>query len=165
MVVGSSKPMPINFIPTVQKKWLSLVAGSLWGIIGVLLLVRGVGWLQEAEGPMPLFLGTAGIGFGILGYFSRFRKITEQNVLRIHGLPERSPLTSFLAPRGYVMIAFMISLGFLLRQSLMPKPYLSPFYIAMGCALLLGSSQFRSQFLTFTRSERKTEGPNESEPS
>lgn len=157
--------MPINFIPTVQKKWLLLVAGSLWGIIGVFLLVRGLGWLQEAEGLMPLLLGAAGVGFGILGYFSGFRRIAEQNALRIHGLPGRSPLSSFLAPRGYVMIACMISLGFLLRQSLIPKPYLSPFYIAMGCALLLGSSQFRSQFLTFTRSERKTEGPNESAPS
>jgi len=155
--------MPLNFIPTVHKKWLFLVAGSLWGIVGVFLLVRGVGWLQEAEGRMPLILGTAGIGFGILGYYFGFRRIAEQNALRIHRLPDRSPLTSFLAPRGYVMIVLMISLGFLLRQSPIPKPYLSPFYIAMGCALLLGSSQFRSQFLTFTRTERKTEGPNESE--
>lgn len=155
--------MPLNFIPTVHKKWLFLTAGSLWGIVGVFLLVRGVGWLQETEESMPLILGTAGIGLGILGYYSGFRRIAEQNALRIHHLPDRSPLISFLAPRGYMMVALMISLGFLLRQSPLPKPYLSPFYIGMGCALLLGSSQFRSQFLTFTRTERKTEGSNESE--
>ncbi|MEX2090287.1 MAG: hypothetical protein WEB62_10970, partial [Bacteroidota bacterium] len=69
-------------------------------------------------------------------------------------------LTSFLAPRGYVMIALMISLGFLLRQSSIPKPYLSPFYIAMGCALILGSFRFRLQFLGYP-----AEDPNESKTS
>ena len=150
MVVGSAIAMPLNFIPIVQKKWLFVLAGSLWGIIGVFLLVRGLGWLPGVEGFMPLVLGAAGIGLGVLSYFSGLRKIADRNVLRIHGLPERSPLTSFLAPRGYVMIALMISLGFLLRQSSIPKPYLSPFYIAMGCALLLGSSRFRSHFLGYS---------------
>ncbi|MEX1275661.1 MAG: hypothetical protein WEE20_06995 [Bacteroidota bacterium] len=149
MVVGRAIAMPLNFIPIVRKKWLFIVAGSFWGIIGVFLLVRGMGWLLGAQGLAPFILGTAGIGLGILGYLSGFRRIAEQIVLRIHGLPERSPLTSFLAPRGYAMIVLMISLGFLLRQSPIPKPYLSPFYIAMGCVLLLGSSRFRLQFLRY----------------
>lgn len=152
--------MPLNFIPTIQKKWLFVLAGSLWGIIGVFLLVRGLGWLPDVEGLMPLVLGAAGIVLGVLSYFSGLRNIADRNVLRIHGLPDRSPLTSFLAPRGYVMIALMISLGFLLRQSSIPKPYLAPFYIGMGCALILGSSRFRLQFLGYP-----TEDPNESGPS
>jgi hypothetical protein len=150
----------MNFLPIVRKKWLFIVAGSFWGIIGVFLLVRGMGWLLVAQGPAPIFLGTAGISLGILGYFSGFRGIAKQSVLRIHKLPERSPLTSFLAPRGYVMIVLMISLGFLLRQSPIPKLYLSPFYIAMGCVLMLGSSQFRLQFLGYP-----AEDPSESKPS
>lgn len=136
-------------IPLVQKKWLFAVAGYLWSVIGLFLIVRGMGWFEGNNRLSSFLFGIAGFAVGIVGYFSGFRKIAEQNVLRIHALAERSPITAFLAPRGYAMIVLMIALGFFLRQSPFPKTVLAPLYIAMGCALLLGSSQFHLQFLRY----------------
>jgi hypothetical protein len=48
--------------------------------------------------------------------------------------------------RGYVMIALMITIGLTLRNSTIPKYYLTLPYDVMGGVLLIGSIRFYRQF-------------------
>ncbi len=138
----------------VRRHYLLALAGTLWTLIGAFLSLRGVDWILEAtSGSLPLLAGVGVFGgFGI--YFFALSKIAQQNVLRISALPPLTPITSFLAPRGYVMIAGMILLGLLLRNSSLPRMYLSPFYIGMGLALFLGSIEFHRSFFRGIARER-----------
>ena len=62
-------------------------------------------------------------------------------------MPERANIFAFTAVRGYVMIALMMTLGITLRNSSIPKYFLTIPYFAMGGILLIGSVQFYRQFI------------------
>jgi hypothetical protein len=63
-------------------------------------------------------------------------------------MPERANIFAFTAARGYVMIALMMTIGITLRNSSIPKYYLTIPYFAMGGILFIGSVQFYRQFIT-----------------
>lgn len=73
-------------------------------------------------------------------------KAASRNINRIKDLPDRSCVFAFTAWRGYGLVAVMVLLGSLLRQSPLPKPYLAVLYVAMGGSLVLSSLLFYRSF-------------------
>ena len=75
-----------------------------------------------------------------------FLKVAQDNIARIWDSPDRACLFSFQAWRGYLIIAVMIPLGLLLRNSPLPKPYLAVLYTAIGGGLFLASFHYYAFF-------------------
>jgi nucleoside recognition membrane protein YjiH len=135
------------FYPAVPRRWLFAIAGFIWAAVGVLLCGRAIVWLE----PFPLITGlvleSAGLILASAGYVYGFSTVARKNIARIQSLPDRACAFAFTAWRGYVMIGLMITIGITLRNSAIPKYYLTIPYSAMGGVLLIGSAQLFSAFL------------------
>jgi hypothetical protein len=133
--------------PAVPRHYLFALAGALWTIAGVLLCVRGEIWLEVFPLGMEFALESIGVGLAVAGYLFVFIRVVQKNLDRISRLPERACLFAFTAWYGYLMIALMMTIGMALRNTEIPKYYLSIPYTAMGVILLIGSLRFYRRFL------------------
>jgi hypothetical protein len=133
--------------PAVPRHWLFAIAGIIWTAVGLLLCMRASVWLAPFRFSTDVALETTSMVLAIVGYVYGFSKIVQRNIARIHTLPDRVCAFAFMAWRGYGMVGLMVTLGITLRNSSIPKYYLSIPYTAMGGMLLFGSYRLLSQFL------------------
>lgn len=138
----------MNEVFLVSRRWLFLIAGIAWTLVGLLLCGRAVDWLAALPFESALLLTLAALAIAGTGYYFGFTKVVRKNIRRIYGLADRVPIYAFTAPRGYILIAIMISTGITLRNSSLPKVYLTIPYLAMGGVLLIGAVNF---FLEFSK--------------
>lgn len=135
-----------TFIPTVRRHYLYAFAGMLWTIAGGILCVRGTMWLQLLSPLGEIIVGLLSVVIAAVGYLYGFSKVVQKNIDRIRQMPERAVIFAFTPVSGYVMIALMITIGITLRNSTIPKYYLTLPYDVMGGDLLIGSIGFYRQF-------------------
>lgn len=133
--------------PAVPRKWLFLIAGTIWMAAGITLIARTYEWLKYFDKGQLIIMFSLGIMLALIFYFSGFIKIARKNVNRINSLPDSVCIFAFTAWKGYLIIAIMITIGIILRNSAFPKHYLAVFYIAMGGPLLMGSYLFYKKFI------------------
>jgi len=137
----------------ISRHWLFLISGVVWTLVGVMLWSRAILWSagSTVEGEVIIF-GTS-IIVAAVGYRFGFSKVVKKNTDRISALPARVNPFSFTGRRGYLMIGIMISMGIVLRNSALPKSYLSIPYASMGGVLLLGSITFYRNFFEARQSQ------------
>ena len=139
--------VPSSFKPAVPRHYLFAIAAVLWTVAGVILCVRGETWLEGLSRGTEFALEAASLALAVPGYLILFTKIVQKNIDRISRLPERTCLFAFTAWHGYLMIAVMMTIGITLRNTSIPKYYLSVPYSTMGVILLMGSFRFYRTFL------------------
>jgi len=132
----------LKFKPAVPKTWLILIAGVLWSLVGIMLLRLSVLWLMEADAAGGVLCILAGFVLAVLFYRGILLKIALKNIERICEYTQKGCLFAFQPWRSYLLIIVMISLGFILRHSSIPKMYLSSVYIAVGGGLLAASLRY-----------------------
>jgi hypothetical protein len=140
--------------PAVPRHWLFAIAGIIWTAVGLLLCMRASMWLAPFRLGTDVALETISMLLAVVGYFYGFSKIVQKNIARIHTLPDRVCAFAFTAWRGYGMVGVMVTLGNALRNSSIPKYYLSIPYTVMGGMLLIGSYRLLSQFLAIVSQEK-----------
>ncbi len=128
--------------PSVPRRWLYAIAGLIWSVAGFILIERAYGWLDDLETGQLIIVLSLGAGLSLIFHFFGFIKLARKNINRINSLPESVCIFAFTAWKGYLIIAFMVTAGILLRNSSFPKHYLSVLYVAMGGSLLMGSGLF-----------------------
>jgi len=69
---------------SVNKKYLLLIAGILWSLIGLFLIYKGIGWLNAFNQQFIYY--TIGFTLAILISFFGFSKIAKKNAKRIINL-------------------------------------------------------------------------------
>ncbi len=136
-----------RFVPTVERRWLFLAAALLWGLAGLMLLGRAVGWLAPEHVASAAPLAAIGILAGIVVYRFKFAWIADKNIKRIDALSDRESLLRFQSGMTYLLIVLMMGLGIALRSSPVPKPDLAVLYIGIGLGLLLASSRYARRYL------------------
>lgn len=154
----NQNPLVARLNPAVPRHYLFALAGILWTAAGILLCVRAEIWLESFPIGMEFAIEAISIGLAGVGYVLLFVNVVERNIDRIGRLPDRACLFAFTAWYGYIMIAFMVTLGITLRNSPVPKYFLSIPYTAMGGILVIGSLRFYRHFLT-ARAERTRSVP------
>jgi len=142
----------------VPKQWLFGIAGIVWTGVGLMLCIRAIVWLETFSFSLDLFFELAGIAAAIVLYLYVFSKLVKRNIDRIAAMPPRVNPLAFMALRGYIMIALMITIGILLRSSSIPKYYLSIPYTMMGTMLLIGSYRFYVEFFALRVQQEETFG-------
>lgn len=140
--------------PAVPKRYLMITAGLMWTGVGVMLCWLAYGWLTDPFDWPHLWLALAGIAGALPIYRFGFRRMAHQNVVRIRAMADRACLFSFMAWKSYIIVPVMITMGILLRNSPIPKPWLAVMYIAIGGGLFLSSFVYYGR-ITVERRERR----------
>ena len=131
-----------KYVPALPKIWLLLIAGLAWSSIGLFLNVTALAWLPPlSNSNTPILLGIGlllALALGILG----FSLLAKKNIQRIQRLPEKACVFAFQEWISYPLIAVMITMGILLRNSAIPKTLLAPMYIGIGGGLIIASLHY-----------------------
>jgi hypothetical protein len=128
--------------PALPRRYLLLLSGLMWSLVGLMLCRLAYRWYLALNigdhwvyilGGLLLALPIHHFGFSI---------IAKSNINRIKLLPENPCLFAFMSWWNYPLVAFMISLGMVMRHSPIPKSYLGILYIGIGGGLFLSSLRY-----------------------
>ena len=131
-----------RFNPVVDKKILVLIAGLMWCCVGVMLITFAITWLTRYNGEGKLIFYAVGYLAAVPIHFFGFMKIAEKNLNRLLPLTAKKCVFSFMTWRSYIIVLIMISMGIILRHSLLPKQYLSVLYNGIGLALFHSGTRY-----------------------
>ena len=122
-----------------HKTWI-LLSGVIWGVIGCLLLYKGLQLLAEevsSDSSRASWLIALGL---LLGFFKGryvFRKTVQRISLRIMSLPAPVGFVDAFPKSYWLLLTSMMTLGFLLR--LVPIEVRGVIDVAIGSALMQGA--------------------------
>lgn len=135
-----------KFDPAVDKRFLIVISGIIWSVVGVLLCNLSIGWLSEAVNSGTIWIGIAGIILALLIHQLGFLRLVNRNIERILLAKNKICIFAFQPWRSYIIIIIMIGIGIILRHSPVPKPYLSIIYTGFGGAMILSSIRYYRVF-------------------
>jgi hypothetical protein len=128
--------------PAVSKYWLLMLAGLTWSTVGILLCRRAYDWFTGIDGNGSIPLELVSLLMALTAHRFGFSKVAERNIRRLCLLTERTCLFAFQTWKGYLIIGSMIAMGYVLRHSPVPRPYLAIAYTTIGGALFLSSFSY-----------------------
>ncbi|MCF8720086.1 hypothetical protein [Nitrospina gracilis] len=130
------------------KNQLYTIAGTIWGLVGLFLLVRGIGMYFlaiETQGSSQqavfISLGAALLIGGVKGKFV-LTKTARRNKDRIDNLEPPLKVHHVYAKPFYIFIAVMMGVGFMLRawnELLGGYVVVAAIYCGIGMALMVSS--------------------------
>lgn len=135
-----------RYNPAVANLWLIGLAGTTWGLVGLLLCQYSYGWLSPLQPNHAAYFALAGIAIAAVVYRFGMSRIAQKNLKRLQGIEGKRCIFGFLAWKSYLIIALMVTMGVTLRHSAVPKDYLSLVYTSMGGGLLMGSVHYFKTF-------------------
>lgn len=118
----------------VRKYWLIVSNALLWMLAGYNIVRIGI-LCALSEGTLVWLWGIPVFA----AFFTMFYRLIKKNTIRINSMEqEKAPLWKFLTPRSYLIIFFMMGLGFSLRSiRTIPDGFFAFFYSGLGLALFL----------------------------
>jgi uncharacterized membrane protein len=128
--------------PVITNRVLLLFAGIVWECVGILLLYLAYSWLSVTPAINIYLFAGAGVVLALLVHHFGFLKIVDKNLQRIIQMDEKKNLFSFMPWKSYLLVVIMITMGAVLRHSVVPKHYLAIVYIGIGLALILSSVRY-----------------------
>ena len=147
-----------------NKKRLTIIAGGLWCIIGLILIIRGLELYQLAEMEQhatKIAITISGIVAGLIGLIKGkfvLSKTAHRNKNRIYNLDDPVGLHDIFSKPFYFLIPMMMGLGVLLRaynEYLGGYIVVAAIYCGIGMALIVSSRVY-----WFTEPQiRKSENP------
>lgn len=118
----------------VRKYWLIVSNALLWMLAGYNIVRIGI-LCALSESTLVWLWGIPVFA----AFFTMFYRLIKKNTIRINSMEqEKAPLWKFLTPRSYLIIFFMMGLGFTLRSiGSIPDGFFAFFYSGLGLALFL----------------------------
>lgn len=132
-----------NIIPRCSRKTLFILGGLVWMFAGSMVTKLGYEVVLRAKNYKFLSTIVAVIVFGIFYRFI-FSKMAYKHRKRIlEQVQERLAIFSFFDKKGYIIMAFMMTLGITIRSIDAINPLCwAGFYIGLGTALFCGGVIF-----------------------
>jgi hypothetical protein len=130
--------------PSVNRNILPIIAGTLWAIIGLILLSLSVFWLMSISLLTMLVMIPGVLGAVVIHRFG-LSNVADKNIARMHYISpdkEQICLFAFQNVRGYFVVLIMVVLGYILRHAPIQRLYIAPIYTTMGLALILSSQRY-----------------------
>jgi hypothetical protein len=118
----------------------------MWLVIGVMLCTMAAKWLAGSPGPAAFYIITGVIAALIIHHFG-FLRVVDKNLDRIQPIGERPCVFAFMSWKSYILVGVMMTLGIILRHSVIPRNWLSVIYIAIGLSLFLSSIRYFRFFI------------------
>ena len=125
-----------------NRNLLYYIAAAIWGIPGVIITVKGIGAYLAMPSHKLWWLPLITV-FVMAGFFLMFRKIADRYSARIGSQPERTSLWETFPLRGWILIIFMLCLGFTLKFIPgIPAEFTASFYSGLGPMLIFAACRF-----------------------
>lgn len=126
----------------VAKHYLYIFSALLWTVPSFMLYRKGLAHIVHEQ--YAWFKIAIGIASGVLFFVLSFRKISAQYIQRIQNMAgNKQAFYRFMPLRTYIIMLFMISLGFSIRYfGVVPITYYSVFLLSMGTPLLISAIRF-----------------------
>lgn len=140
-----------KFDPAVDKKFLIVLSGIIWTVVGIMLCNLAIKWLSHTSVQNTLLLGLSGLVLALLIHHFGFLKLVDKNIARIMEKEGKVCIFGFQPWKSYMIILIMIVMGITLRSSALPKQYLAIIYIGFGGAMLLSSLRYHRVFIKLLR--------------
>lgn len=116
---------------------LKAIAGALWVIAGFNVVRMGVKSWGTLEDKLTFWL-IAGAAVTFIAFGAMFYRLTLKNIARIGGYREKAAFWHCMSLKSYLIMAFMITLGVVLRNCTpTPPSFIAAFYCGLGTALFL----------------------------
>ena len=127
----------------VRKIHLLAVNGLLWMAIGTKIAVTGVSHYLTAPAEKLWWMIPASVAV-FAGFYVMFTGVVRKYAERVHALPgPKEPVWKTFGLKGYLIIAFMISLGISLKHIPgIPAPFFAWFYLGLGLGLISAGVRF-----------------------
>ncbi|MEN6439375.1 MAG: hypothetical protein ABFD97_12435 [Syntrophobacter sp.] len=133
--------------PTVERHWRMLLAGSVWLMVGLALVLTACRWLAQLDWPVNLVLAATSAGLGLAVFHFGFSRIAARNIERLRKQDEPACLFSFQGWRSYILILVMMLFGYALRHLPIPKSVDAAIYFIIGSALAFSSTLYMQAFV------------------
>jgi hypothetical protein len=137
--------------PAVDKKVLIFIAGFLWLCTGIMLMTLSVSWLSKISTEDEVLFLSAGFIIAMPIHRFGFTKIVNKNLRRLLPVTEKKCVFSFMTWKSYLIIPVMATMGYTIRHSGFPKPYISVIYTGIGLALFLSGMRYLRFFIYMIR--------------
>lgn len=127
----------------VRKIHLLAINGLLWLAIGTKIAMTGVcHYLTTSSGKLGWMIPLSILVFA--GFYGMFTGIVRKYAERIHALlGPKEPVWKTFGLKGYLIIAFMISLGISLKHIPgIPESFFAWFYLGLGLGLISAGVRF-----------------------
>lgn len=133
----------------VKKRSLLLIAGLVWMFAGFMVMKTGYPFLKKSNSLGLILLG--GLIIFLIFYLKIFSKLVQKHEIRIRGYEEeRVAFWKFFDIKQYIIIAFMMSGGILIRYyHLAPDWFIAFFYPGLGFALFSCGTRFLARYIKF----------------
>jgi hypothetical protein len=115
-------------------------AAGLWTVVGLGLGSAGGLWSLSVPAPASLGLLALGACLGLVKAALVIRPMARRNAQRILARGDGRCFGGFLSWKSWLFVLAMMAFGALLRASPVPRPVLGVLYVAIGVALLTGST-------------------------
>lgn len=137
-----------RFKPGVSPRTHLFCASTLWTVIGLLLLYRGIGYLAQ-DNLLPLTI--VGIILGSLKSYLVLNKAAAKGVERIKRFGDKTCIGAVYSWRTWLLVLAMMVLGLLLRMSPVPAGVIGTVCTAIGWSLLYSSRYAWQQWVYWNR--------------
>lgn len=136
-----------------EKKSLLAINAVLWAIPGVIISTKGILAYSTVDGCNKVLYLIAGSLLTLVFFLFIFSKITKKYTDRILQLPdEKNSVFMIMNLKGYLMFAFMITLGLVLKSiHSVPIEFFAFFYCGLGPALLYAAIKFSCKIKTLAQ--------------
>ena len=130
-----------------KTKSLTFIDGLIWLIAGFNVCRIGVVEWKNLE--TTHFLMIIGSIVTLMLFSGMFVNMLFKNVKRIREIEvEKRRIWHLMPVKSYVIMAFMITFGALLRKCrIIPTPYIASFYVGLGAALMTAGAIYMSSIL------------------
>jgi hypothetical protein len=144
-------PIRVKKYFSTDAHFLILAAGLMWIGIGILLLTFSYSWLNSYHEKDAFIFALTGVVFALIIHHFGFLKIADLNLKRISVMKGKKSIFYFMTLKSYLIAVVMVTMGFILRHSSIPKPYLAVLYTGIGLSLILSSIRYLRRFMNALR--------------
>lgn len=134
----------LNNLGKVSSHTLMIIAGCVWLIAGINVFAMGMGAYANQQGWITVALMGGTLVIFLAFHLFVFRKMVNKHTVRITSYQgTKTHFIKFLDKRGYLIMAFMMGGGILLRASgVVPTWFIAFFYTGLGAALAIAGITF-----------------------
>lgn len=131
----------------ISTRHLLLVNGLLWLAVGTRILLIGIDSYCGLENIHWWYLLLSAVVFA--GFYRMFTGVVRRYAARILSMPGlRTSILKTFSLKGYLIIAFMITLGIFLRRiPQVPDSFIAWFYCGLGSGLISAGIRFVIRWL------------------
>lgn len=132
-VLSSGRPL---LKPGAKKSVHHFVAPCIWAVVGVMLFLRGYGWIDPDK--RVLAIGLALVVGSLKSLFILDAAATK-SLQRIARFTDGTCIGAVYSWKSWLMAGVMMAFGFILRNITTPGTLVGSFYCAIGWALIFSS--------------------------